>query len=562
MDSMTDKKLSRRSFVALAGGTAALAGLALAGCSSTDTDEDADDEDADTDEDTDVEDDTDVEEVTTSGSGKTFIYAIGGEPTVSPNPITTTDRYGLMTLKLVFSPLFQYNADGIEYFLAESYEESDDHLTFTIHLREDATFTNGDPVTADDCIFSLETMRDTDGSNQQSYLNYGDQGMVTFEEVDEHTFTATFPFLNAGAIEMLGGNMIMPRSVYGEVTDFENDDTTDNPVGSGPYKLVEYVTGQYLSFEANPDYFLGTPNIDNVVFQIITNENTGMTAIQTGEVNAWIGTANQIAQMDIEGNDLTVTAYNEGRVAYMCFNCAREAVADERVRKAILYTFDKTAIADAACLSSDYYEIPWSFLPPNNEYAASSDEVETYEQDLDKTAELLEEAGVDPSDLNLVLGYSGSDSLQQAAAVMMQEQAAAAGINIELRGVDATALATAMYEEDNDYDMYFGGYIMGIDPDTFSVLFTTDGSANYMHYGEEYSQIDELFAEGRSETDEDARREIYIELQQVLQDTGAFYPLYSNLRLLVTTSNVTNIEEAGLVPVYTFEDLSKLDMTE
>ncbi len=553
----SNSKLTRRSFMALAGGAAAMAGLALAGCGNTGdtgTTEPADDGAA-----TDAADEPAAE--TASGSGKTFIYAIAGDPSVSPNPITTSDRYGLMTLKLIFSPLFQYNADGIEYFLAESYEESDDHLTYTIHLREDATFINGDPVTADDCIFSLETMRDIDGANQQSYLNYGDQGMVTFEEIDEHTFTATFPFLNAGAIEMLGGSMIMPRSVYGEVTDFENDPTVDNPVGSGPYKLVEYLPGQYISFEANPDYYLGAPKIDNVVFQIITNENTGMTAIQAGEVNAWIGTANQVQQMDIEGNNLVVTPYSEGRVAYMCFNCAREAVADERVRKAVLYTFDKTAIADAACLSSDYYELPWSFLPPENQYAASEDEVEIYAQDVEKAKSLLEEAGV--SNLELTLAYSGSDTLQQAAAVMMQEQAAAAGITLNLQGVDATALSTAMYEADNNYDMYFGGYIMGIDPDTYTALFKTDGSANYMHYtADEYGQIDELFDEGRAETDPDARREIYVELQKVLQDTGAFYPLYSNLRLLVTTGNVTNIEEAGLVPVYTFEDLSKLDMTE
>lgn len=553
MEKSNSQKLTRRSFLALAGGTAALAGLALTGCNGSDTAETTDDgaTEAAT---------TDAPAETTSG-GKTFRCAIAGDPSVSPNPITTSDRFGFMTLKLIFSPLFQYNADGIKYFLAESYEESEDHLTFTIHLREDATFINGDPVTADDCIFSLETMRDTDGANQQSYLNYGDQGKVEFEEIDEHTFTATFPFLNAGAIEMLGGNMIMPRSVYGEVTDFENDDTVDNPVGSGPYKLLEYLPGQYLNFEANPDYFLGAPNIGNVVFQIITNENTGMTAIQAGEVNAWIGTANQIQQMNIEGNNLVVTPYDEGRVAYMCFNCAREAVADERVRKAVLYCFDKTAIADAACLSSEYYELPWSFLPPNNQYAAAKEDVEAYDQDVEKAKSLLEEAGV--SNLTLTLGYSGSDTLQQAAAVMMQEQAKAAGINLELKGVDSTALSTAMYEADNDYDMYFGGYIMGIDPDTFSALFTTDGSANYMHYtADQYGEIDDLFAQGRSETDVDARKEIYLQLQQVLQDTGAFYPLYSNKRLLVTTANVTNIEDAGLVPVYTFEDLSKLDMTE
>jgi peptide/nickel transport system substrate-binding protein len=79
-----------------------------------------------------------------------------------------------------------------------------------------------------------------------------------------------------------------------------------------------------------------------------------------------------------------------------------------------------------------------------------------------------------------------------------------------------------------------------------------------MHY--DYPEIDELFSQGRKETDKAKRKEIYTELQKKLQDTACFYPLYSNKRLLVVSDKITGIDEAKLVPVYTFEDTSKLKL--
>ena len=143
---------------------------------------------------------------------------------------------------------------------------------------------------------------------------------------------------------------------------------------------------------------------------------------------------------------------------------------------------------------------------------------------------------------------------------MIQEQAAEAGINVELYGMDATAESQAMKNPDNEYDLYYGGYIMGVDPDKYSQLFLTEGAYNYMHY--DAPEVDELFAQGRQQTDEAARREIYNELQAKIADMAVFYPVYSNMRLLVTTANVAGMEEAGLVPIYTFEDMSKLSMTD
>ena len=185
--------------------------------------------------------------------------------------------------------------------------------------------------------------------------------------------------------------------------------------------------------------------------------------------------------------------------------------------------------------------------------------MEKYEQDVDKAKSMLEEAGV--SGLKLKLGYISSDAVQSAQALLIQEQLKEVGVTVELAGGDGTAIANAMKDPDNEYDMYLGGYIMGIDPDTFSSLFENDGAYNYMHYSG-YDTIDQLFEEGRSELDESARKETYAKLQAAVQDTGAFYPIISNNKILVVNNRIQGVEDAGLVPVYTFEDTSSLKIAE
>ena len=530
-DRIAASGVSRRSFVGLAGAAAAAGLLARLGISPLDA--------------------------TFAGaaeSGGTFTYAIAGDPGSNVNPVTTNDRYGLMTLKLLFNQLFTYRADGITWYLADGYDESDDHKEFTFHLHEGVTWSDGEPFTADDVVFTYEAIESTETANQYSQLVY-DQGKVEVKKVDDLTVTFTFPIAIANAAEMISQGFIMPKHLYEGVTDWEHNDVNNTPVGTGPYQLMEYQPGQYLRFEANKDYFLGAPHIDQVVFQIVTNENTGMQAIQAGEVNAWIGTPAEVQQMNIQGNGLTVTPYSEGRVAYLAINCNR--VTDENVRKATLYSFDKPAICNAALLDPQYYDVEYTFLPTTSEFY-DADAVEKYDRDVEKAKQLLADAG--QANPTFTIAYDSGNTLTETDALMMKEQAAEAGITLNIQAVDPTALSNTMLDDGGDYDMYFGGYIMGIDPTTFAPLFESDANWNYMHWGDAYPEIDELFAQGASELDPDKRKKIFSDLQAAVQNTGAFYPLYSNKRLLVTTSNVTNIQEAGLVPVYTFEDLSKLDM--
>ncbi|WP_312441162.1 ABC transporter substrate-binding protein [Lacrimispora sp.] len=489
---------------------------------------------------------------TAAGEESTFTYAIAGDPGANVNVITTSDRFGLMTIKMIYSPLYMYNADGVNYFLAKSIDTSDDKLTYTMHLRDDVKWSDGEKFTADDVVFTFEAMADEKNAGWAYSQLVFPEGAVKIEKIDDYTVALTMPFVNSAALEMFSQIFIMPKHIYENVENFENNDVNTKPVGTGPYVMAEYSPGSYVKFTKNESYFLGAPSVDNFVFRIIENENTAMTAIQSGEVNAWIGTPAQVAQMNLEAANLTVYPYQEGRVGYMMINANR--VKDENLRKAILYAMDKKAIADAALLDPQYYDLPWSFMPPNSKFF--TEDVEKYEQNLDKSKEFLVASGV--TNPELTLAYNASDSLQSTSAIMIQEQLQKAGIKVNLTGVDSTALSQQMKQADNSYDMYFGGYIMGIDPDTFSSLFESGAAYNYMHY--DYPEMNELFAQGRKETDEAKRKEIYSTIQQKLQDTACFYPLYSNKRLLVVSKNVTGIEEAKLVPVYTFEDTSKLQM--
>lgn len=487
-----------------------------------------------------------------SAGGSTFTYAISGDPGANVNVITTGDRFGLMTIKMVYSPLCMYNADGINWFLAESVDTSDDNMTYTFHLRDDVVWSDGEPFNADDVVFTYEAMEDPNNAGwAYSQLVY-DQGATKIEKIDDYTVAFTLPFASAGSLEMLCNIFIMPEHLYKDVTDFENNDINTKPVGTGPYVMAEYSPGSHVKFEANDTYFLGRPDIDTFVFQIVGNSNTAMMAIQSGEIDAWVATPAEVAQMDLEGNNLTTYAYSEGRVAYMAINVKQ--IPDEKVRKAIFYALNTKDINDAVYLSEDNYLTPTSFLPPISQFYTEN--VETYETDVDKAKELLKEAGAEG--LKVTLTYSGSDSAQTTQATLIQQQLAQAGITCELNGMDSTAMIAQLDEPDNDIQMFLNGYIMGIDPDTFYPLFAVDGVYNRSRH--EYAELDELFKRGRETMDADERFAIYEELQQVLQEKAFFYPLASNNRLLVVNKRVGGVDEAGLVPVYTFEDTSKLTL--
>ena len=256
-----------------------------------------------------------------------------------------------------------------------------------------------------------------------------------------------------------------------------------------------------------------------------------------------------------QANNLTTYAYSEGRVGYMAINVKQ--IPDQKVRQAIFYALNTKDIDDAVFLSDEYYDIPASFRRLHK-WNSIQTMLRSMMVDIEK-AKALERSWRRRSGVELT--YSGSFRFCRATqAAMIQEQLAAVGITCSLNGMDSTAMIDQLAKEDTTIQMYLNGYIMGIDPDTFYPMFGTDGGYNYMHY--DFTEIDDLFKQGRETSDEAERKAIYEKLQQTLQDEACFYPLVSNKRILVVNKRVGGVEDAKLVPVYTFEDTSKLTLSE
>lgn len=501
--------------------------------------------------------DAEEEEAASPASGGgTFTYAIGGDPGANVNPINSTDRWGLMTTNLIYSPLFKIDGDSYEWYLATGYDLSEDERTYTFHLRDDVTWSDGVPFTADDVIFTIEAIMNPDNASEM-YANFvTEEGAVEIEKVDEYTVSFTFPNATPAHLEAFAYQIyIEPEHVFADVTDYDTYQFADTVVGTGPYILTEYSAGSYLKFEKNENYFANTPSIDTIVFRIITSDDSAMVAIQSGEVDAWATTPAYLEQIDLEANNLTAYSFNQGRVGYLDINC--RTVTDVRVRQAIFYALNREELATAAYLDHEYYDDVYTFLPPNNGFYDDST-TERYDTDLEKAQALLAEAGV--SNLTLTVGYSSSDTTQEVWALLAQQELAQIGITLELAPTEASAYSNALYEEEKPFDLFFGGYIMGSDPQTYADLYQSNSASNYS--GIASDAIDSLFAQGIATFDEAERQTIYTELQKVIQDEACFYPIASNSYIVIFNNRVGGIEDSGLIPIYTINDASYLTLSE
>ena len=512
---------------------------ALVGCGKADPEEEAKSKAA-------AQGETNASSEGTKGADGIFTYAIGGDTGNTLNPLTADDRFGLMTCHLLYSPAYYIYPDGkVEYILAESMEASEDGLTYTMKLKPDLKWSDGEPLTADDVKYTYDTQ------NENSQNMYIEGKPIEVIKVDDLTLEFKLPAVCASAFEIMSSEAsILPKHIFEGKNTFDINMLEEEVVGAGPYVLEEYKTGQYLKFKKNPNYAGGEANIDTVVYRVIEKDDTATLALQNGEVDAWIALPDLLDPF-ADNENFNITNYIEGRVAYMRLNPVAESMKDKSYREGVLRALDREEIMLAAYSDKEFFELGYSFLPYNNAYY--TDDVEKWDQDMEKAKELTANGAK-----ALKLCFVEEDSIQQRMALTVQAQLKEVGIQVELCGMNQAAYMKAAYDRTNtDYDIFFGGYVMGVDPDMYSMLFvsTKDDMINYTS-----PEIDELFAQGNATLDEAERKEIYTEVQKKVSEEAIFYPFGTNLRTLVTSARVEGVEDAGLVPIYTFGDMAKLKL--
>ncbi len=373
------------------------------------------------------------------------VIAIGSEPeTLDP-----TQGWGHGNSPIVQSTLVKYTADlTFENDLATDYSLSPDGLTWTFLIRDDAFFTDGEKVTAFDVAFTLETAKAAQGSVDLTY-------MESAAAQDDTTVVITLSKPTSIFLNTLASVGIVPEHAYGE-------DYGTNPVGSGPYRFVEWKPQEQLLFTANEDYYGIVPAIKNVTV-VFMSEDAALAAVQAGEVDVAYSTATlgttevagyhieAITSADNRGFTLPVLP-NEGKTTQSGAPVGNDVTCNHEIRQAIAYGINRQQIADIVLNGfgrpaySENDGMPW-----NNPEVVM-------ETDVPYAKKLLADAGWADMDGDGIIEknglkaefsciYPSGDSVRQAVAVAVAEQVKALGIQINVEGTSWDEIMQRMFSE-------------------------------------------------------------------------------------------------------------------
>ena len=466
------------------------------------------------------------------------------------NPLLEGYKEAAM-LNPIYDPLYVIDVNETRYYLADSYEVSEDGMQITVKLKEDLKWHDGEAITADDMIFTMDVCSDTNnGAGGTNIVILNDQP-VKYEKVDDLTVKVTLPMASASYADLLGGLTLIPEHVFeGNPSVVSAGEANMKGIGSGPYKVTEFKQDEYLLLEKYEDYYMGAPSIDKVTFRIISDLSAQEVALMNGEVNFMeLANAPAVAKYEADPN-FTVVKYPEVRVNYLAVNKFCETVQDPKVVEAVFAALNRDEIIAGAYGDGMAESANSIFSNVNTFYDPS---VEGYTQDVEKAKQLVKETGLDSKTLTL---YFNSERVyMKESAQIIQQQLKNVGINLEVIPLESAGFFEKVFGTDGDYEFYLNGYGAVGDPDQV-VAGMYDGTWGVnLAVSDEVSQ---LWKDARTVYTPEERAAIYKQIQIQTRDELTCYPIAYPNYVFVTTSNIKGADTIKRTPV--FEDYTKLTM--
>jgi peptide/nickel transport system substrate-binding protein len=460
-----------------------------------------------------------------TNSDNSITIRVSADP-LNINPLYVTDMNSFTIMQSLYCPFFEI-VDGEVYYgngLLESVEANDDSTQFTLKLKSGLTWHDGESITADDIVFSMDTLLDDTQAVPYSTYGYDSDGNAAVtEKVDDLTATITFKTSNTGFLGSLSQIYCIPKHIYEGVSNIGESELNFEPVGSGPYKYVSYNSGESYVVERFDNYFGDTPKLDKIVFKVIKDTNTAIAALQSGDIDALSIGSDDYATVDAIDN-VTINHYNSGQVNALGMNEMNETLAKLEVRQAIAYALDKEELITFAYNSTDFAQAAYSILTPDTLYY--DDSLTQYNNDQTKAKELLSSAGVSTLELNLL--YSTSADEMEKEALYIQSKLAEVGITVKLNPQEDSIYKNTIKEKGStDYDLVLLNWELGAEPSLYSDLITSGSRSNSSNVND--SELDALWSQGLSIANGDEREAVYKEIQEKINDNQYIYTIsYSN----------------------------------
>ena len=496
---------SRRQFMELLGVSAAGFGLvSMAGCGGGD----------------DAKKDEGADAPAAGGTADTITYSLTADPR-AVDPAYFDDGESAVVSCNMYEGLYQYGKTDakVSPCLAKDLPEiSDDGLVYTIKLNEGIKFHDGTDFNAEAVKKSIERQLEPNRNSDMPYASFvfGEEeagnGVASVEAVDDYTVKITMRAASAPFVKNLAMALASPIVAPSAIEAATDGQAITNPVGTGPYKFVDWTKGASVTLVANEDYWGEAPKTKNLVFKIIAEGNTRLTSLINGECDI-ISSVDPASADQIVDNGFELFSEDGMTINYMAFNTETGKCTDQEVRKAVAQAINVEEMVKS--IYGDYATVANSVMPTW---------MAPYAKDVKQTA-------YDPEAAKKTLADKGITSLQcityttarpynqkggSDLANMIQGYLSAVGVELSITQYDWTTYKTKV--QTDPYDICFYGWTGDNgDPDNFmNLLADTNWSMNVAHWQDD--EYKALIAEGLKTPDGDARDAIYLQCEEMVAE--------------------------------------------
>lgn len=492
-------------------------------------------------------------ETATGGSGGTLNMRNTMEPT-SLNTLLATYAYDFTPINAMIECLYRDDENDVPQPAgAETVDISDDKLVYTFHLREDATWSNGDPVVATDYEFAWQQALNPEVASDYAYMLYFIHnaepyfnGEVEWSEVgvkviDDYTLEVTLDNPLPYATDLFAFPTLAPinQKFYEEVGADKYATDAEYFCCNGMYELTEWSHNSQIVFQKREDYWnADAVGPDEIVYKIITDSQAGLNSYLSREIDYTdLDSGEVVQQAEAAGFEVGVKPARSSY--YLIVNTEDEFMSNQNLRLALAYSIDKQALIDTVYQNDN--QPMTSFTPPAIMGAAGADgptfqealleergEMYPASGDLEKAQEYLqaalEELGCTVDELNLSIDCA-DDSLRRNCATFLQEQWRQ---NLGIENIAVNSMQTKQVSanrQSGDYCMSLGGWSPDYnDAINFLDLWVTDGGNNDSFWGNE--EYDNLIAQATAEADVEVRQQYLFDAEEILAAEMPIIPLY------------------------------------
>lgn len=471
-------------------------------------------------------------------AGKPIVFALGAEP-VSLDPPNQTDNPSEMVVRTIHDNLVNFDEKmNIVPMLAKSWDISPDGLVYTFHLRQGIKFHDGTPFNAQAVVANVQ--RNLDLKNRTRRTSLYEPFIAKVEAADDHTVKMTLkkPFgaLLAHFAHGAGG-MVSPAALkkYGDKLGL-------HPVGTGPYKFVEWVPGDRVVLERNDDYWGGKPKTEKVIFKAVPEAASRVIMLETGEADVVYPVPLVEVDRLRKMKNVRVEVGDTARVMYIGMHNLKKPFNDIRVRQALNYAVDKESIVK---------NILKGMAKPSHSMIGSLvwgySDAGYYKYDPEKAKKLLAEAGY-PDGFETTIWspegrYPMDAQISEAVVGMFQK----IGVKAKLRKWEWAAYLknTRKTPEEAKYDMFFIGWApstgdadWGLRPLFYSKEWAPQGANRCFYKSEE---VDKGLEAGMGTADPAKRKAIYAKVQKKLFDDAPWIMLHDMSQSVGVNAKLKNV---------------------